>query len=94
MACIDFPCCGHAPGECPAPFTPRTPHYDDPGYWLGAAKYAGPCGACGRRVPKGERVLYFRRGRFIYCQACGEQYQRDQAAAQFDEDQYAAGRVV
>lgn len=65
--------------------------------WI-TARFDSPC-LCGHKVLRGEKLLAVdvRRSyrsspytRYL-CQQCGEQHERENAAADFDEMQYASG---
>lgn len=58
-------------------------HRNTAPYWL-TAKFPGAC-SCGTKIPKGAKALYSPSNRTVQCQPCGEQYERDLAADDFDQ---------
>jgi predicted SprT family Zn-dependent metalloprotease len=61
--------------------------------WYDKSKYSGQC-KCGHQWKVGDRILQVetrnsRRSLYL-CQKCGEQFESEQAAADFDERQYAS----
>ena len=56
-------------------------------------KYAGECRKCGRAVKQGEQAYYYPAGHNMLCTECGEQGERDFAAAAFDEAVYDGGAI-
>jgi hypothetical protein len=61
----DF-CPQHRQTDAPSPRRdPNAPR------WMKAI-YAGRCRACASQVRVGERMLWFKQERFLYCEQCGE----------------------
>ena len=62
-----------------------------PPKWI-HARFAATC-SCGRPITPKQLALWFAREKRLYCRACGEQYERDLAAANWDELVYSQGLV-
>ena len=59
------------------------------------AKFNSNCSACNEPISKGQELIYHTKRKYVECTDCGldkhEQYQRDLAAADFDERVYNFG---
>ena len=52
------------------------------------AQFFGKCAKCGVKTFKGTAVFYYPKSRRNYCGPCGQDKEREFAAAAFDEDMY------
>jgi hypothetical protein len=62
----------------------HTSYRGDP-YWL-TARYTGRCGQCERPIKRGDRAWYYPKGRYIYCEPCGQPLAARFHAEAADED--------
>ena len=60
-------------------------YYKNDPRWI-AARYDSTCADCGKKVGKGDKILYWPKGKKVYCKDCGEGRYAEFRALADDED--------